>query len=439
MRCVVTYEVGRGRAAPCGPWAMCDASRDMTANPETPPTVYTLENPIQRYDWGSTKVLPELLGIAPDGRPAAELWLGAHPSAPSQVRSAGGAPTALSTLISADPHATLGRRVSNEFGPRLPYLLKVLAADRALSLQVHPKPHLARAGFNRENRRGIPRDAPHRSFHDDQHKPEMLVAVSQFEALAGFRGSRNILALLAGLEGPLVDAVREELTRDRSARGIRAAFARLIAARAEEGCPELVAATIASVAARAAAGSPYQRADATVLRLAQEHPGDPGAVASLLLNRVTLEPGESLFLAAGEIHAYLSGVGVEIMASSDNVLRAGLTTKHVDVEALFEAASFEPSPPLVPRQERSGTRGQAVTFRPPVREFALTVVDVDDSEPVALPEAGPRTVICLEGDATLATGADRTPLHQGQSAFVTHAAGALTVEGTALVACAWVP
>ncbi len=418
---------------------MCDASRDMTADQEIPRTVYALENPIQHYDWGSTTRLHELLGVAPDGRPAAELWLGAHPIAPSYARTGDGGSTALSALIAADPQRMLGRRVSNDFGPRLPYLLKVLAADRALSLQVHPKPHLARSGFNRENQLGIPIDAPDRSFRDDQHKPEMLVAVSQFEALAGFRNSRNILALLTGLTGPLVDAVREELTRDRSAQGIRAAFARLIAARSDGECPDAVAATIASVEARAAAGSPYQRADATVLRLAQEHPGDPGAVASLLFNRVTLEPGESLFLADGEIHAYLSGLGVEIMASSDNVLRAGLTTKHVDVEALFEAASFEPNPPLVPRQERRGTRGQAVTFRPPVQEFALTVVDVDDSEPVALPEEGPRTVVCLEGDVTLVTRGDRTPLRQGQSAFVSHAAGRLRVEGTALVACAWVP
>ncbi|ACZ31558.1 mannose-6-phosphate isomerase, class I [Xylanimonas cellulosilytica DSM 15894] len=402
-------------------------------------SVFPLDNAIQHYAWGSATRLPELLGQAPDGQPAAELWLGAHPSAPSHVQHADGTTTALDAMIVGDPQGTLGRHVSDEFGPRLPYLLKVLAADRALSLQVHPKPHLARAGFNRENQDGVPLDAPYRSFHDDQHKPEMLVAVSQFEALAGFRSSRNILALLTGLEGPLVAAVREELTRDRSARGIRAAFARLIAARSESGCPDLVAETIESVRARAAAGSSYERADATVLRLAQEHPGDPGAVASLLLNRVTLEPGEALFLAAGEIHAYLSGLGVEIMASSDNVLRAGLTTKHVDVAALFEAASFEPSPPLVPRQERSGARGQSITYRPPVREFALTVIDVDDAEPVPLPDSGPRTVICLEGDATLIAGDTGTALPQGRSAFITHAAGPVTLEGTALIACAWVP
>ncbi|WP_425956338.1 mannose-6-phosphate isomerase, class I [Xylanimonas sp. McL0601] len=402
-------------------------------------TVYPLENTIQHYDWGSPTRIHELLGQAPDGLPAAELWLGAHPNAPSVAQVPDGSRAALDALLRSDPQGMLGKRVSDEFGPRLPYLLKVLAADRALSLQVHPKPHLARAGFNRENRLGIPQDAPHRSFHDDQHKPEMLVAISQFEALAGFRNPRNIVSLLAGLQGPLVEAVREELALDRSARGIRAAFQRLIAARSDATCPEQVAATVDSVRARAAAGSPYERADATVLRLATEHPGDPGAIASLLLNRVTLDPGEAVYLPAGEIHAYLSGLGVEIMASSDNVLRAGLTSKHVDEKALFEAASFEPRPPAVPHQELTGSRGQAVTFRPPVREFALTLADVDDVEPVALAAAGPRTVICLDGTVELVTSGSRAKLAHGQSVFVAHDAGAASLEGSGLAVCAWIP
>lgn len=407
--------------------------------PETGRPVYRLENTIQRYDWGSTTSLPELLGEVPDGRPAAELWLGAHPSAPSVAHREDGTAVPLDKLLRSAPERLLGKRVSDEFGPRLPYLLKILAADRALSLQVHPKPHLARAGFNRENAEGIPLDAPHRTFHDDQHKPEMLVAVSQFEALAGFRNARSIVSLLSGLEGPLVEAVLTELARDRSARGIRAAFGRVLSARSDDGCAEACAITIESVRRRAAAGSPYERADATVLRLAEEHPGDPGAVASLLLNRVTLEPGEALFLAAGELHAYLSGVGVEIMASSDNVLRAGLTHKHVDARALFEATSFEPRPPIVPAQELSGSRGQSVTYRAPVAEYALTMVDVDAAEPVRLPGTGPRILICLDGSVDVVTTAGRAPLPQGASLFVAHDAGEATVEGDGLVACAWTP
>lgn len=412
----------------------------MTRTPAaTGQPVYHLANTIQRYAWGSATLLPALLGEAPDGRPAAELWLGAHPSAPSLARRADGSDVRLDELLRSDPVRLLGKRVSDEFGPRLPYLLKVLAADRALSLQVHPKPHLARAGFNRENQQGIPLDAAHRSFQDDQHKPEMIVAVSQFEALAGFRNARSIGSLLAGLDGPLVKAVLDELARDRSARGIRAAFQRLLAARSGSSCSEACLQTIDSIRARAAAGSPYERADATVLRLAEQYPGDPGAIASLLLNRVTLEPGEALFLPAGEIHAYISGFGVEVMASSDNVLRAGLTSKHVDEEAIFEATSFEPRPPTVPSQELAGSRGQSVTYRPPVREFALTMVDVDETEPVPLPGRGPRTLICLDGAVELVTAAGRTPLAQGRSVFVPHHTGAVSLVGDGLAACAWTP
>ena len=412
----------------------------MTSTPAaTAQPVYPLENTVLRYAWGSATLLPDLLGEAPDGRPAAELWLGAHPSAPSRARRADGSQVRLDELLRSDPVRLLGKRVSDEFGPRLPYLFKVLAADRALSLQVHPRPHLARAGFNRENRQGVPLDAPHRSFHDDQHKPEMIVAVSQFEALAGFRNARAITSLLSGLDGPLVEAVLGELARDRSARGIRAAFRRLLAARSDGACPEVCLRTIDSIRARAAAGSPYERADATVLRLAEQHPGDPGAIASLLLNRVTLDPGEALFLPAGEIHAYLSGLGVEVMASSDNVLRAGLTSKHVDEQALVEATSFEPRPPVSPHRDVAGSRGQSVTFRPPVREFALTLADVDEAEPVPLPGEGPRTAICLDGRVDLVTAAGRTALPRGASVFVAHDAGAVTAAGDGLVACAWTP
>lgn len=400
------------------------------------PELYPLENTVQHYDWGSRTRLHDLLGTTPDGAPAAELWLGAHPSAPSRV--AGGS---LLELVRSAPDAMLGRRVADEYGPRLPYLLKVLAAERALSLQVHPKPHAARAGFNRENRRGLPPGDPGRSFHDDQHKPEMVVALTEFEGLAGFRAPRAVLDLLDGLDGEVVAAVRALLGADRSPRGVKAAFSRIVAARRDPACQDDVAATVASVAARLAAGSPSSRADATVLQLADQHPGDPGALASLLLNRVTLDPGQALFLPAGEVHAYLSGLGVEVMASSDNVLRAGLTTKRVDEDALVECASFVPRPPQPPRTRTAGGRGQVTTYRAPVHEFALTVADVDPDEAVDLPAEGPRVVLCLSGEVTLTAKECATPatLARGASVFAPHDAGALQLSGSGHAVCAWVP
>jgi mannose-6-phosphate isomerase len=393
-----------------------------------------LDNTVQHYDWGGLEAIQDLVGIPSDGSPAAELWLGAHPSAPSRLP--GG--TSLADVVAADPDGVLGRRVADRFGPRLPYLLKVLAARRALSLQVHPRPHAARAGFQRENRAGLALDAPGRSFHDEQHKPEMLVALTPFEGLAGFRSPRAVLTLLDGLDGKLVEQVRDALGRTRSAVGLRAALEVLVAARGSAWCAADVEATVAGVRARAGA-SPSQRADATLLQLAEQHPGDPGSIVSLLLNRVSLEPGEAMYVPAGEVHAYLSGLGVEIMASSDNVLRAGLTTKHVDTDALVECAAFAPRPPVRPDATVVGTHSLVTTYRAPVEEFALTTFDLDPAEPAALAPDGPRIVLALDGTAQVRTGAGSVDLRRGESCLVPHAAGATTVAGDGHLVCAWVP
>ncbi len=428
------------------------------------PTFYRLENTVQPYDWGSMSAIQDLLGVEPDGRPAAELWMGAHPLAPSRVvpdgaprlgeaaRLVGAATscTTLADLVRADPVAVLGQRVLDQYGPRLPYLLKVLAADRALSLQVHPRPHLARAGFNRENQQSVARDSPLRSFHDDQHKPEMVVAVSRFEGLSGFRRPARIIELLDGLDGDLVARMRAALLARPTEAGVREAFTLALHARSVPDVVADLARTVASVRDRVERGAvptsggprrTSRRADATVLALAEQHPGDPGAVVSLMLNRVTLEPGESMFVPSGHVHAYLSGCAVEVMASSDNVLRAGLTSKLVDVDALLECATCTPGPAARPRLVDDGFG--LVTYRPPVAEFALRLGQVSGGTPVPLPDAGPRVVLCLDGAVTLVggsgEGAAETRLARGESVFVPHAAGALTVQGEGRVVVAYVP
>lgn len=430
-----------------------------------PPAFYRLENTVQPYDWGSTSAIQDLLGAEPDGRPAAELWMGAHPLAPSRVVPDGAgrpdegprpgvaaAGTTLADLVRADPVGALGQRVLDQYGPRLPFLLKVLAAERALSLQVHPHPHRAREGFNRENREGVARDSPLRSFHDDQHKPEMVVAVSRFEGLSGFRRPARILELLDGLDGGLVARMRAALLARPTEAGVREAFTLALHARSEPDVAADLARTVASVRARAedptgagAGATPgvprrtSRRADATVLTLAEQHPGDPGAVVSLMLNRVTLAPGESMFVPSGHVHAYLSGCAVEVMASSDNVLRAGLTSKLVDVDALLECATCTPGPAARPRLVDDGSG--LVTYRPPVAEFALRAGLVTGA--VSLPDAGPRVVLCLDGAVTLAEGlgpgAVETHLSRGESVFVPHATGPVAVRGDGRVVVAYVP
>ncbi|MBI9114625.1 mannose-6-phosphate isomerase, class I [Sanguibacter suaedae] len=399
---------------------------------------YRLTNGVQNYAWGSPTAIPDLLGVPADGRPVAEMWLGAHaglPSSCSPCDSEDATPVALSDLLRSAPDALLGRAVVEEYGPRLPYLLKVLAADRPLSLQVHPAPHVARAGFSRENAAGVPVDSPDRNYKDDQHKPEMLLALTPFEGLCGFRRPARALQLLDGLDGDCVGRMRDELTASPDARGVRRAFEVALAARGTD-CAEDVARTAASVRARIARGEFRSRGDRTAVELAEHHPGDPGALVSLMLNRVSLAPGEAVFLAAGEVHAYLSGVGVEVMASSDNVLRAGLTPKRVDIEALLGCASYVPRPPVRPvlRAEPGGL----TRYVAPAQEFSLLYGRVAGEAVVT--HTGPRILLCLDGQVELSNLAGSLGrVGRGESVFVAHDAGHVTVQGEGTVVVAFVP
>lgn len=406
-----------------------------------------LVNPQQPYAWGSATVIPELLGTAPTGDPVAELWLGAHPAAPSRTQDG----TGLDVAIAKDPAGMLGTAVARRFGGHLPYLLKVLAADRPLSLQVHPTKDQARVGFAAEEAAAIPLTAPDRSYKDDNHKPEMLWALTPVEALCGFRSADAAEALLTGLDAPLARELGLILHARRGPEALPGAMQRLLDPDLRPAAAE-VAAVVAACAARPAADSPDPAADQVVVRLAEAFPGDPGAVTSLLLNYVTLEPGEALYLPTGIVHAYLRGAGIEIMASSDNVLRAGLTTKHMDVPELLATIDHVA---VLPARIPPRTSGATSTFRPPVAEFLLSVTTVEASADAAgtqgaadadaragvpVPGAGPRILLCLTGEVTIRTavGGSET-LARGQSVFVPAADGAVTAVGAGTVAQADVP
>ena len=311
-----------------------------------------LDGIVQHYAWGSASALPDLLGVARDGEPWAELWLGAHPSAPSRL--ADGRP--LDAAIAADPVGWLGAASVARFGPRLPFLLKVLAAGQPLSLQAHPTEAQAIAGFARENDLGIPLDAPERVYKDPHHKPELICALTPFDALCGFRpldATAELLQVLAG----------------RGAHGL-APFAALLADAGADpagalgytvgslltmpaGDQRLLVDTTAAACAAAEGPDPF--ATSWMVRLAERYPGDVGAVVSLLLNGVRLAPGEAIALEAGNLHAYLEGTGIEIMANSDNVLRGGLTPKHIDVPELLRVVDFTPLADPVVRQAADGS------------------------------------------------------------------------------------
>ncbi|MEO7122644.1 MAG: mannose-6-phosphate isomerase, class I, partial [Lacisediminihabitans sp.] len=283
-----------------------------------------ITNTPRPYAWGPSTAIAELLGHAASSGPEAELWLGAHPASPSVIvdpSSVGGAAT-LPEWIAADPELTLGRFAATG---RLPFLLKILAAAHPLSLQAHPTPAQAVAGFERENALGIPLDAAHRNYKDASAKPELIYALSDtFDALCGFRPLDEVRSLLMELldlddrtEEPQPQPLEDLLQRLSSDDELPSVFEWLISSGA--GVPTLV--SLVSRLAPLSSHAPL----ATAAALAVEYPDDPGIVISLLLNRVTLARGEALYLPAGNIHAYLEGVGVELMAASDNVMRGGLT------------------------------------------------------------------------------------------------------------------
>jgi mannose-6-phosphate isomerase len=392
-------------------------------------SVYPLIGVVRPYAWGSRTILAKLQGRpAPSEGPEAELWLGAHPGGPSTVTRPDG-PISLATLIAEDPKRQLGSEVAGEFGSRLPYLMKVLAADAPLSLQAHPDAEYARRAFAAQEAD----PAAPRNYTDPYHKPEMLVALTPFEALCGFRAPDVSAAALEELDlpqlAPVVAALRAGAT------GLRDAVRTLLTWPADDR-RSLIDAV---VAAGARTTSPYASSYALAAELAGHYPGDPGVLVALLLNHVRLEPGEAIWMPAGNLHAYLNGAAVEIMAASDNVLRGGLTPKRVDVDELLRVLRFEvlEEPVLAPAEVAPGV----VTWRVPAREFALYRIRLDGRmESAAVPGAGPRIVLGTDGEVVVSEEGDRSvTLRTGAAAYVPADAGLIAVAGVGEVFVATVP
>lgn len=373
--------------------------------------VIALKPALQRFDWGSSQGIPDLLGFAPDGGPYAEAWWGAHPSAPSITASG-----PLDAVIAADPAGALGATVASNYG-KLPYLLKVLSIAQPLSIQVHPTMETARAGFAAEECGGVAMADPHRNYKDASHKPELLLAVTHMTVLSGFRPEADLMRDLEWLGGDDADSLRETLATD----GI-AGFVLTVLTRDHTGALDRLA--------RGGSGG------SLAARIASEalahHERDAGALVALAMNAVTLKPGEALYTPAGTVHCYISGDGVEIMANSDNVVRAGLTHKPINANLLRELAVLSPAAPVVPSET---TIGAARRLSTDATEFELVVVS--DGAFDAAP--GPRIVLALDADAHVETRLDTAILGRGDSVFVADNEGPVHIETTGMVVVASVP
>jgi mannose-6-phosphate isomerase len=381
-----------------------------------------LRGALRTYAWGSRTAIAEFSGRpVPAAHPEAELWFGAHPGDPAFLETADGETSLLETLV-ADPEGQLGTVSRNRFGDVLPFLVKVLAADEPLSLQAHPSAKQAVEGYLREERLGIPVSSPIRNYRDTSHKPELLVALQAFEALAGFRPAARTTELLRALAVSDLDPFIELLNDQSDADGLRALFTTWITA-PQPDIEVLVPAVLDGAIQYITNGETEFVAEAkTVLELGERYPGDAGVLAALLLNRISLAPGEAIFLPAGNLHAYLRGVGVEVMANSDNVLRGGLTPKHVDVPELLRVLDFTPTTEqgLAPKTERDGF---ALVYDTPTDEFAVTLLALDgehlnhEVDAVSHHE-GPQILLCAEGSVVVHAKSKSLTLEHGMAAWV---------------------
>jgi mannose-6-phosphate isomerase len=379
------------------------------------------------YAWGSRYGIAELQGRpAPSPGPEAELWMGAHPSAPSGLER-DGRWTTLDAVIAAEPGQELGPRCVARFGTRLPFLLKVLSAERALSIQLHPSRAQAEAGYRAENERGLRPGDPARNYTDDWPKPELLYALTPFEVLAGLRSRPDAAGILRALA---VDQLRPLAARVQDAateQALAEVFGRLLDWPAP-GRAGLVADVLAACSRIAAAGGRYASDCAAAVRVAADHPGDLGLVAMLLMRHTVLPPGQAVYMPAGGLHAYLSGTGIEIMANSDNVIRAGLTSKHIDVAELLSLLDPAVTIPVLSPAPLADGIGW---FDTPAPEFRLYLAELTEHA-ATLPGAGPRIIVCTEGAALLRSGSGGpVKVGRGESCFVSAADGPVRGTGPA--------
>ncbi len=393
-------------------------------------SLFKLDNVIQNYAWGSKDSINQLFGIVnPNQEPQAEIWMGAHPNGCSKV---GGTGEALSNLIDENKVDVLGGYTAARFG-ELPFLFKVLAAETPLSIQVHPNKRKSEMGYERENALGIPLNASNRNYKDPNHKPELVYALTFYKAMNGFRPIEDIISLFEEANIPSLAIELNVLKANADSDALKAFFTAIMSLEGEKkeaALNELEAA--------------HQRSAKTVMGreamqyskdFKQHYPGDIGLFAPLMLNTVELAPGEAMFLFAETPHAYVQGTGLEIMANSDNVLRAGLTPKYIDVPELIDNTIFEPIKPENIRLKPVLKEGK-MSYPIPVDDFGFDILSAsDESKSQYLRSA--EILFCVEGEATVTSEGQSITLKPGESVFVSNNSSVYQYQGNGILARAF--
>ena len=394
-----------------------------------------LENTIQEYVWGSYTAIPELLGNdSPANTPQAELWMGAHPKAPSIVKC-NGKWISLLELIDKNSHDILGKKVAQRFKNRLPYLFKVLAAAKPLSIQAHPSKEQACEGFDRENRLGIPLGAPNRNYKDENHKPECICALTSFWALNGFRKIPDMISLMGRICPPGLKKDFDMFRQQPNSRGLKEFFkAMMIMDRTTQN--QIISDVVKNADHLKDKNAAYQ----WIIDLHEEYPSDIGILSPIILNLICLEPGQAMFLPAGTLHAYLDGVGIELMANSDNVLRGGLTPKHVDVKELLNVLNFEERDINILKMDKINPCEHQ--YESHAEEFALSVIAVKTDMNYYSPDKRyVEILLCTDGDALVVDFAGNKSVHinKGMSILIPAVVKKYGIKGDAVFYKAAVP
>jgi len=379
--------------------------------------IYQMKNPIKNYAWGSKTFLSQLLEQDTQATtPQAELWMGTHPQGVSEIKC-DDKWISLEAMISQHPDLILGEKVARQFDNKLPFLFKILAIDKPLSIQVHPNKSQAVEGYERENQLNIPLSAANRNFKDKSHKPELVCALTTLWAMCGFRSYEAIQTNFLPISGDIALCQSDQTIYD---------FFNQLMHLDNNTKNQLIAAALQYA---------KSRTDQThwqwVTRLAGNFPDDIGVLAPLFLNTICLNPGEGLYLQPGVMHAYLDGNAVEVMCNSDNVIRGGLTVKHIDVETLLDILSTnsENITPIHPQMVQPNEWHYDI----PIDSFSLTRYDVQPDHCMNITVNGPEVLLCIKGNIQISQHKDTLLLRPGMSAFVSHEVHSYTIDGEGVV------
>jgi len=391
-------------------------------------TICLLENTVQEYAWGSYTAIAELLDeSSPSDVPQAELWMGAHPKAPSVIRY-DGKMVSLQKITKNHPKDILGETVADKFNNKLPYLLKVLAAARPLSIQAHPSLAQAKEGFKRESEQGISIDAPNRNYKDANHKPECICALTPFWALNGFRKITGILSFMEKICLQSLESMLDELRNQPDSKGLKNFFQTLLTLDQKKK-KQVLSETINNARKFVKLDPVFE----WIIKLSEEYPGDIGILSPAILNLICLEPGEAMFLFSGELHAYLEGLGIELMANSDNVLRGGLTPKHVDVPELLKVVNFEERDIKILECEKN--KAAECIYASMAEEFLLSVISVDSKKDYTSSiDRSAEILLCTDGQATITdfNNNENIFLKKGKSVIVPASVKVYSIQGKAV-------